>query len=87
MPAPNSRLIKERKPFAPVDTAIELYKKTFRACLKMPKRYTYLCSKDVVEMAGHVMDNAKSANSVFPTNEHDVLAYYIFSSQSQNKKT
>lgn len=37
----------------------------------MPKRYTYLLLKDVIELSGKVMDNAKMANSVFPTNQHE----------------
>ena len=37
----------------------------------MPKRYTYLLLKDVIELAGRVMDYAKMANSVFPTNQHE----------------
>ena len=72
MPAPKSRLIEERKPFAPVDNSIRLYKKVTAVCLKMPKRYTYLILQPVMELAGEVMDNAKGANSVFPTNQHEV---------------
>lgn len=72
MPAPKSRLIQENKPFAPVDNAIRLYRKVVEVCLKMPKRYTYLILQDVIELAGRVMDNAKGANSVFPTNQHEV---------------
>lgn len=72
MPAPKSILFEEKKPFAPVDTTKVLYKKTIDACLKMPKRYTYLLLQDVVHLAGLVMDNAKGANSVFPANQHEV---------------
>lgn len=72
MPAPKSRLLQEKKPFAPVDTAIKLYKKVVEVCAKMPKRYTYLLLQDVLQLAGRVMDNAKGANSVFPTNQHEV---------------
>lgn len=71
MPAQKSRLRKEKRPFAPVDTAITLYKRVLAACLKMPKRYTYLILKDVIDLSGAVMDNAKCANSVFPTNAHE----------------
>ena len=73
MPAPKSRLLtsKEKKPFAPVDTAKKLYKKVLDACLKMPKRYTYLLLMDVIHCAADVKRNAKGANSVFPTNQHE----------------
>ena len=73
MPAPESRLIKvqEKRPFAPVDTAIRLYVLTERLCMKMPRRYTYLILKPVIKLAGKVMDNAKMANSVFPANAHE----------------
>ena len=37
----------------------------------MPRRYTYLILKPVIKLAGKVMDNAKMANSVFPTNAHE----------------
>lgn len=72
MPAPKSILWQKRKPFAAVDLPPKLYKKTVDACLKMPKRYTYLILQDVIQPAGRVMDNTKAANSVFPTNQHEV---------------
>ena len=73
IPAPNSILVEtfERKPFAPVDTAISIYKETLRLCLKMPKRYTYLILQDVIHLAGEVMDYSKKANSVFAHNAHE----------------
>lgn len=81
MPAPKSILWEKRKPFAPVDLPPKLYKKVVDACLKMPKRYTYLILQDVVQLAGRVMDNAKAANSVFPTNQHEAQIrrdYWIY---------
>ena len=66
MPAPKSRLRPERKSFAPVDVAIKLYKTIARVSLKMPKRYTYLILKDVIELAGQTMDYATAANSINP---------------------
>ena len=71
MPALKSILWQKRKPFAAVDIPPKLYKKTVDACLKMPKRYTYLILQDVIQLAGRVMDNTKAANSVFPTNQHE----------------
>ena len=71
MPAPKSRLINEKRPFAPVDTAKKLYKKVLDMCLKMPKRYTYLLLTDVIHCAADVKRNTKGANSVFPTNQHE----------------
>lgn len=71
MPASESILIPEKKPFAPVDTAIKLYKKVFAVCIKMPKRYTFFGLQQTVELAGSVMDNAKRANSVFAKNDHE----------------
>lgn len=71
MPAPKSRLLNEKRPFAPVDTAKKLYKKVLDMCLKMPKRYTYLLLTDVIHCAADVKRNTKGANSVFPTNQHE----------------
>ena len=74
MPAPKSILerMNHENGFMPVDVSIQLYKKVVAACLKMPKRYTYLLLQQVINLAGEVMDNAKMANSVFPTNQHEV---------------
>lgn len=69
MPAPKSRLIQEENPFKPVNTAIELYKKMMGICVKMPRRYTYLILKDMLDLAGEVMDCAKKANSIFAQND------------------
>ena len=71
IPARKSRLIKEKQPFAPVDTARKIYGSTLNMCIKMPKRYTYLVLKETIELAGKVMDYTKMANSVFPTNQHE----------------
>ena len=71
MSAPKSILAEMRQPFAPVDKTKVLYKKTLDACLKMPKRYTYLVLQDVIHLAGLVMDNAKAANSIRPRNQHE----------------
>ena len=71
MPAPKSILIEKKQPFAPVDTTKVLYKRTLDACLKMPKRYTYLILQDVVQLAGSVMDHARKANSIRVGNQHE----------------
>ena len=71
MPAPKSRLIEERQPFAPVDTANTLFRKVLKISMKMPKRYTYLLLQDLIHQARKVRDNAKAANAVFATNTHE----------------
>ena len=71
MPAPNSILTRNRNEFPPLVIARKLYKRTLDACLKMPKRYTYLILQDVIQIAGHILDDVKRANSVYVTNAHE----------------
>ena len=66
--------------FEPVYRAGILYNAVVAMCIKMPKRYTYLILKDTVELSGEVLDYAKMANSIFPTNQHEVqirIDYWI----------
>lgn len=71
MPAPKSILRQERRPFAPVDTAIKLFKKCMTLSGKIPKRHKFSFGDRIICLAGDVMDNTKAANMVYPTNGHE----------------
>ena len=71
LPAPDSILTRKKDEFPPLAIAKKLYKRTLDACLKMPKRYTYLILQDVIQIAGHILDDVKRANSVYVTNAHE----------------
>ena len=63
-----------------VETARILRKKVLDACLKLPRRYTFLLLQDTMHVANDVMHLCKSANSVFPTNPSEVqmrINYWI----------
>ena len=51
-----------------LETARELEIYTIKQCAKFPKRYMFLITKEIVALATSIYNNAKSANSVFPTN-------------------
>jgi hypothetical protein len=54
-----------------VETARLLEVHTLAQCLKVPKRYTFLLTTEVMRLASEVYNNVKSANSIFPANKHD----------------
>ena len=55
-----------------LETARELEIYTIKQCAKFPKRFMFLITKDLVALAKAVYNNAKAANSVYPTNAHEV---------------
>ena len=55
-----------------LETARELEIYTIKQCAKFPKRFMFLITKDIVALAKAVYNNAKAANSVYPTNAHEV---------------
>ena len=61
---------KENK-FEVVNTANKIYKYTIKLCVKLPKRYTFLVSQKIANTAYEVMENARVANSIFPSNRHE----------------
>lgn len=54
-----------------VETARKLEVHTLAQCLKIPKRYTFFLSTEIMRLASEVYNNAKSANSIFPSNQHE----------------
>lgn len=55
-----------------VDTAIKLQIHTIKQCVKFPKKYTFYISQDIANIANSICDHAKEANSINPTNLHEV---------------
>jgi len=53
-------------------TARQLAVHTRRYCLKMPKRYTFFGAQEVCRLADQVYIEVKMANSIYPTNAHEV---------------
>lgn len=55
-----------------LDTAYQLYIFTVQQCVKFPKRYTFYVSQDISHIASEIHRKVKCANSIFPTNMHEV---------------
>lgn len=54
-----------------IETARKLESHTLAQCLKIPKRYTFLLTTHIMELASAVYDNVISANSIYPTSQHE----------------
>lgn len=54
-----------------IEVARKIECHTLEQCLKVPKRYTFLLSTRIMDLAAAVYDNVVSANSVYPTNQHE----------------
>lgn len=54
-----------------LDTASRLHIFTIKQCVKFPKRYTFYVSQDIASVSGQILDFAKCANSIYPTNAHE----------------
>ena len=54
-----------------IETARKLQEHTLMQCLKVPKRYTFLLTQEVMHLATDVYNNVVSANSVYPINQHE----------------
>ena len=55
-----------------VHTARELQIYTIQKCVSFPKRYTFYVSQPIANSATHIHQLVKMANSVYPTNAHEV---------------
>lgn len=55
-----------------LDTARDLEIFSLKNCIKFPKRYTFLFTNEIAHLAISILNNVKAANSIFPTNEHEV---------------
>ena len=50
-----------------VHNAAQLFSFTLDCVMKLPKRWTFLLSERTVDAAAHVLEHAKSANSIYVT--------------------
>lgn len=55
-----------------IETARELEVYTIKQCAKFPKRFMFLITKDLIDLAKSVYNNTKSANSIYPTNINEL---------------
>lgn len=55
-----------------LETARQLEIYTIKECARFPKRYMFLITKDIVGLATKVYNDAKAANSIYPTNAAEV---------------
>ena len=55
-----------------LDTAILLQIYTIKQCAKFPRKYTFYVTQDIAKLANSICDHAKEANSIYPTNLHEV---------------
>ena len=53
-------------------TARELQIYTIRKCVSFPKRYTFYVSQTIAGIATRIYECVKMANSLYPTNAHEV---------------
>lgn len=54
-----------------IDTAYKLNIYTIKQCVKFPKRYTFYVSQEIAHLSSEIHRKVKSANSIYPTNEHE----------------
>ena len=54
-----------------VETARKLEEHTLEQCLKVPKRYTFLLTQQIMGLASTVYEEVVAANSIYPTNQHE----------------
>lgn len=45
---------------------------TIQKCTSFPKRYTFYVSQPIANCATRIMEHTKRANSIYPTNGHEV---------------
>ncbi len=55
-----------------IHTARELHIYTVKKCVGMPKRYTFYIGKPIADIANAIYRLVVSANSIYPTNSHEV---------------
>ncbi len=54
-----------------VETARVLEAHTFACCMKAPKRYSFLLTTRIMELASEVHERVRAANNIWPTNQHE----------------
>lgn len=54
-----------------VETARQLEAHTFSCCMKAPKRYSFLLTTRIMELASEVHERVRAANNIWPTNQHE----------------
>lgn len=54
-----------------VETARQLEAHTFACCMKTPKRYSFLMTTRIMELAMEVHERVRAANNIWPTNQHE----------------
>lgn len=62
-----------------IETARQLEIYTIKHCSRFAKHYMFFITKHLVELSHEILDNAKSANSVFPKNaeENQLRVNYV----------
>lgn len=55
-----------------IETARKLEVHTLEQCLKVPKRYSFLLTQEIMRLATAAYDEVIAANSVYPVNRHEV---------------
>ena len=53
-----------------VTVAYEIYDETIRFLTRVSARYARLVAQPIAELAGSLMDNCESANSIYPQGRH-----------------
>lgn len=53
-------------------TARELEMYSIRKCTNFPKRFTFYLNQPIANISTRIYENVKKANSIFPTNQHEV---------------
>lgn len=56
--------------FIAVARKLQIY--TIQKCVNFPKRYTFFVSQPLAQAAVRVYEDVKKANSIYPTNQHEV---------------
>ncbi len=54
-----------------LETARNLEIFSLKSCANFPKRYTFLITSEIAQLARSIYNNVKSANSIFPINQHE----------------
>ncbi|MGN1126917.1 MAG: hypothetical protein ACI4RI_05700, partial [Ruminococcus sp.] len=55
-----------------LSTARQLEIYSIKKCANFPKRYTFYISQPIANATVRIYENVKCANSVYPTNQHEV---------------
>ena len=55
-----------------INTAIDLEVFILKECVKFPKRYFYIITKDIIELSKQILNNVKIANEIFPKDKESI---------------